>query len=112
MTEEALLLQRKNWLLDSRINRNHVYKLGLSTGMPLHMIFEAVFLNVSLAYNMKWIDAYYAQPNDTDAYACRECMMVALHKALLKYGKIYSTDDLEKLMGKTNFEIVVKFLGF
>jgi len=104
MTKEEVIATKNRWLRTKAIEG-----LGITDETPIHKIFEAVYVNVSMSFKMHWNDIIYAKNEDYVGYTARTVMMVLLHKCLLKYSKIYDAQSLKVLLGGTNFDIVAKF---
>jgi hypothetical protein len=83
--------------------------MGFDAYTPIHVIYEGIFLNVSIYYNIKWTDMLYANKHQSKEYACRVVSMILLCRALQIYKRIFDHNQLETIMGKTNFDLVCQY---
>jgi hypothetical protein len=98
----------KNHIRESTWNEDNFDCFGFDVNTPVHLMFEAIFINVPLSFGFIWKDVYKVKPAYFKEYACRILCFVLIYKLLRKYKRL-PNDMIKELIGKENFELVDEY---
>jgi hypothetical protein len=98
----------KTHIKENRWNENTLDCFEFNVNTPIHLMFEAIFLNIPLSFGFTWKNVYKVKPAYFKQYACRILCYVSIYKLLRKHKRL-PNDMIEELIGKENFQLINEY---